>query len=291
MTRQCAAQPAARQPGARLLDRLAHRRRRIRALSRVAPASRSARCEVAVDAQPLVLGRHRLGERRGAALVERGAELGAQRGGVAVAVGARGELAPVRERLAQAVEVLGDVAVVAEVRDRERLRLPRLDRVDRRPPGRRGRSPAAASAPAAGRRAAGARPRCRRRRPSPRPRGGRRRGATRGRACRRRPSRRATRRRAGRAGSAPGSARPRPTGGRTRRRRGAWPRRRAASGRRGGARRARGPRPRGPASSRTSAPAAPAWSKWMCVSSSARGSSSPSASSSVSTSTPGPGRR
>jgi transketolase len=40
---------------------------------------------------------------------------------------------------------------------------------------------------------------------------------------------------------------------------------------------------------RTSAPAAPAWSKWMCVSSSARGGSSPSASSSLSDVDSGPG--
>jgi hypothetical protein len=38
----------------------------------------------------------------------------------------------VPKRLAQAVEVLGDVAVVAEVRDRDPLGLPGLDLVDRR---------------------------------------------------------------------------------------------------------------------------------------------------------------
>ncbi len=92
-----------------------------------------------------------------------------------------------------------------------------------------------------------------------------------------------------RSGSSWAPAASRPTAGPSRRRTAAWRCRRAGSGRPCGAHRARGRRPRSSGQRCTSEPLAPAWSRWMWVSSRARGRTSPSASSSTGRQDVGPG--
>ena len=156
-----------------------------------------------------------------------------------------------------------DVLVHAEMDQREpsRRRARGSPRSSRASPRRRCRA-AARRAARTTRPACGRRPR--RRRAASR-RGGSRRGATRARASGTRPSRARRRRRRGRSPRAPARARPR--AGRTCRRRAVAPSARAATGRRGAGAPIALTQTVSSGLRRTSEPAAPAWSRWMCESS------------------------
>ena len=109
------------------------------------------------------------------------------------------------------------------------------------------------------------------------------------RACKRPRTARASHRHAARAAARPGPRAPRPTAAASARRRACRRSRAACSDRSGAAPRARAPTPRVAGTAAASEPAAPAWSRWMCVSASARGGRCASCASSVSRQLLGPG--